>query len=741
MNRRPLLFAVLGIAALVAGCGARREPGLNVLLVTLDTTRADHFGYAGYEDAQTPRLDAFARDRAVRFDNAISAIPLTLPSHTTIMTGTYPVHHGVHDNDGFVVDDGVTTLAEILGDAGYSTGAVVASFPLDSQFNLDQGFDDYNDDYRQDWTDDEIGARTVFAFGFIERKADQVSEAAQRWLDEHGDERFFLWAHYFDPHQAYEPPSPYDSLFASALYDGEIAFMDEGFGTLLDALDAKGLLDTTIIVVVGDHGESLDQHGEPTHAAYIYDTTVRIPLLIAAPGSQQATGESVKRQVRTIDIAPTILDLLGLPVHADMQGSSLVSELRDPESGPERPALMETHFSHYHYQWAPLRGLRTDRWKYVLAPKRELYDLADDPGEVHNLVRAQPEIAADLDRQLDEQFRQHSWPDLARSVETITDSSVLAKLEALGYATGGGETVRTAPYPSREELAEMPNPRDQSLVLRFINSSREMLRQGQFTKALEVAQKGLAIDSDNPRLFVLAARAELSMGNIEKAIELFNRAAEFDPTDVHPFIYLGYAYSLLDRNEEAKENYLIATRMSPGRVDALENLGAVQALLGEYADAVETLEKSVELEPGKWTLHMRLAAALRQTERFDEARVALQEALRLNPYSPVLLDQIAKLYAAVGNYAFARRALEQAINIAPDEPLLRLHLAGVILDGGGDEDEARVQLEQVVALAPDTRAGKLALIWLEGGDAELLEDETAELDTGASPPQDDGLPD
>jgi len=715
---------VFGIAVLVAGCGAR-EPEFNVLLVTLDTTRADHLGYAGYEDAQTPRLDAFARDRAVRFENAISSIPLTLPSHTTIMTGTYPVHHGVHDNDGFVVDDGVTTLAEILHDAGYATGAAVASFPLDSQFNLDQGFDDYNDNYQQDWTDDETDARTVFAFGFIERKADQISKAAVRWLEEHGDERFLLWVHYFDPHQAYDPPSPYDSLFASALYDGEIAFMDESFGILLDALDARGLLDTTIIVVVGDHGESLDQHGEPTHAAYLYDTTVRVPLLVAAPGSGQATGESVKRQVRTIDIAPTILDLLGLPAHTDMQGSSLVPVLRDPANGPERLALIETHFSHYHFQWAPLRGLRTDRWKYVLAPKRELYDIANDPGEVYNLVDVQPEIAADLDRQLEEEFRQHSWPDLARSVETITDASVLAKLEALGYATGGGESVRTAPFPSREQLTEMPNPRDHSLVLRLINSSREMLRQGRFSKALEVAHKGLAIDSDNPRLFVMAARAELSMGNIEKAIELFNLAAEFDPTDVHPFIYLGYAYSLLDRNQEAKEHYEIATRMYPNRIDVLENLGAIQASLGENADAIETLEKAIELEPGKWSLHMRLAAALRQTERFDEARAALQDALRLNPYSPVLLDQIAKLYATVGNYEFARQALEQAIHIAPNDPLLRLHLAGVILDGSDDKDAARAQLEQVVVLAPDTRAGAIARSWLDGGDVALLEDDPA----------------
>jgi len=718
--RRTGLLTLFWAAAVVLGCG-RGEERLNVLLVTLDTTRADHFGFAGYEDGQTPRFDDFARARAVRFGNAVSAIPLTLPSHTTIMTGTYPVHHGVHDNDGFVVDEGVTTLAEILSDAGFSTGACVASYPLDSEFNLDQGFQHYNDDYQEQWTEDEIDARTALSFGFTERKAHHVNAAALRWLESHVDEPFFLWVHYFDPHQGYDPPSPYDSLFASSPYDGEIAFMDENFGDLLDALEAWDLTDTTIIVVVGDHGESLEQHGEPTHAAYLYDTTVRVPLLIAAPGSGQATGKSVDGQVRTIDIAPTILDLLGLPADAEFQGSSLVPELRNPSMGGQRPALIESHFTQYHFQWAPLRGLRTDRWKYLLAPKPELYDLADDPGEVYNVIGSHPEIAGELDRQLDEQFRQYSWPDLARSVVTITDSAVVAKLEALGYATGGSETVRTAPYPSRQELITLPNPSDNSLLLRFINSAREMLRQQQFTKAFEVALKGLAIDPDNPRLHVMAARAELSMGNVEKAIELFERAAVFDPADIHPFVYLGYAYSLLGRNDEAKEHYLVAARMHPGRIDVLENLGMVQAELGEYSEAVETFSKAAEVDAGKWTIHMRLAAALRQTGRYEEARSELQSALRLNPYSPVLLDQIAKLYATIGNYSFARDALEQAIRISPEEPLLRLHLAGVILEGAGEEHEARAQLEQVVALAPESRAGLVAREWLDGGGAPLLD--------------------
>ena len=313
------LLLVLALA--VPGC-RRAAPPMNLLLVTLDTTRADRFGCTGHASAHTPNLDAFAR-RSVLFEQAMTTMPLTLGAHASIMTGTYPVFHGIHDNDGYVLDAGVTTLAEVLKAAGFETSAFVGAYPLDSQFHLDQGFDTYDDEFQEDWTPAQQEARTPLSFGFLERRSDQVNAAVLRWLEHRGKRRFFTWVHYFDAHQPYDPPRPFDTQFATSPYDGEIAFVDESFGKLLQAFDAAGVLKDTVVVVVGDHGEGLEQHGELTHASYLYDSTLRVPLLIAAPGRFPG-GRRIAQQVGTIDLMPTVLELLGLPRSHDVQGRSLV---------------------------------------------------------------------------------------------------------------------------------------------------------------------------------------------------------------------------------------------------------------------------------------------------------------------------------------------------------------------------------------------------------------------------------
>ncbi|RLE25573.1 MAG: hypothetical protein DRJ61_08410 [Acidobacteria bacterium] len=715
-----VILAASAVVLGLSGCG-ESPPDFNVLLLTLDTTRADHLGCYGYESAHTPRLDQFARERAVRFEYALTPVPITLPSHTSILTGTYPVFHGVHDNDGFIVDDELTTLAEILSKEGFATGAAIAAYPLDSQFNLDQGFDEYNDEYQQDWSQSETVGRTARTFGFLERTADLVNLAAFRWLESHGDERFFLWMHYFDPHQAYSPPAPFDTQFADSKYDGEIAFADENFGKVLDELDRQNLLDRTIIVVVGDHGEALDQHNEPTHAAFIYDATMRIPLLISAPlGGKPLTGV-VNRQVQTIDIAPTILELLGLPAHPDMQGTSLVRDLREPlaqHSG--RPALLESSFCLYHFGWAPLRGLRTDRWKYVLAPKPELYDLESDPGEFYNLVSSMPERAAEMDAELERAFDEYAAERVDRSAATVIDSEVREKLAALGYLGGGGVSERGEGFPSREALASMPNPVDRGLALSFVNSASEMVRQEEFETALEAAHNGLAADPGNFRLRLNVGQALLGLGNFEKAITELDRAAQMKPSDGLPHVLLGHAYVKLGRYEEARASFQVATRLERNSVEVLETQGAVEGHLGLIAEAAETFERALEIDGSRWSLHLRYAVVLADLGRRQEARSSFQEALRLKPYSTLVLDKIGLFYLNEGDVEFARKALEQAVRTEPGDPVLRLHLAGVILKGAGDKQEAREQLMQVVRLAPDTRVSALARLWLDGGNPDLL---------------------
>ncbi len=701
MRERALVLLVAAIAALGSGgCAAPSRPRSNVLILTLDTTRADRLGCYGYAEAMTPHLDGFAADRAIRFDRAISPVPLTLPSHTTIMTGTFPVWHGIHDNDGFFLDEDVTTLAEILGQAGFATGAVIASFPLDAQFNLDQGFDTYNDNYQQDWTQAEIEARTTFSFGFLERRADQVNEAAYRWLDQHKNEPFFLWMHYFDPHQTYAPPPPYDSQ-APSPYDGEIAFADENFGNLVAYMKQNDLLENTIIVVVGDHGEALGEHGEPTHATYVYDTTLRVPLLIAAPGEGIVGGGTVASQVRTADVAPTILDLLGLPIYPEMQGESLVPLLLDQSTTRSLPALAESHFAQYNFDWAPLRALSTDTWKYILAPHPELYNVADDPGERFNVATARPDVVAEMDQLLDELFFSYSSPDPARSTSTGFDPEVQARLAALGYLSEGSSGARTSPYPDREQLTTMHNPMSSPLVLSYVNLASEQLRLKRPGEAIDTARLGLAADPGNRTLKIHMARAQFVLGNYPDALALADEVAKADPTDVRAHVVMGMIYLDTDRAEQARTALEAAVQLEPNRVESLELLSRAEAGLGEFDDAAESLQKALEIDPDNPLVLVRLGSVLTEIDRWEEARAAFQEALQLDPYSPMLLDRIGILYIRSGNVDFSRQVFFKAVEIAPQDPLLRLHFAESLLRGDPDYGEARRQLDIIL----DTQAG------------------------------------
>lgn len=704
-------FLAFGLTACGIDTGTVSLP--NVLILSLDTTRADHIGCYGHESAMTPHLDDFARDRAVRFDHAIATVPLTLPSHTSIMTGAYPIFHGIHDNDGFNLDDGVTTLAEILADNGYSTGAVVASFPLKSQFNLSQGFDEYNDYFQEDWTSSEIDSRTALSFGFVERTADRVNAAAFRWLDQQDSAPFFLWMHYFDPHQPYDPPAPYDSLFPGEPYDGEIAFTDENFGKILAYLDERGLTEKTIIVVVGDHGESLGDHGEPTHASYIYDPTVRVPLLISTPDSDQATGQVVKRQVGTVDIAPTILDFLGLPRHPDMQGHSLVADLRSPDSGDSHPVLVESHFTQYHFGWAPLRALRTDDFKYILAPTPELYDLRSDPAEIHNIASSNPDVLTELDAALDDFVRQRSSTDIGRSVATSVDAETRANLEALGYLASGGGSERAEAFPSRERLAVMANPRDRALTLDFVNAASEALRLEDPMAALELAQHGLETDPGNFRLRVAEAHALMILQDHTQAIEILEMAAADKPSDAIPHSLLGRAHMGLGNMELALEEFEIAVGLERNRIEVLVLLGFTRASLGDVDGAIEALENAVAIDPNSWSGNLRLGTLYAEVGRFTDARSAYQIALARNPYSAVVLAEIGRFYLTVGENEFAARALGQAVGRSPDNPLIRLQLIEALTRIGAGPEDIRPHVEEVLRLAPGTPVAQEAERWIE----------------------------
>jgi len=699
--------AILALVAVLLPAACRRaSPPANVLLVTLDTTRADRFGCYGHERAHTPHLDAFAA-RSIQFDQAVTAIPLTLGAHASILTGTYPVFHGVHDNDGYVLDDGLTSLAEALKGQGFSTAAFVGAYPLDSQFHLDQGFDTYDDDFQEDWTPAQAAARTPFSFGYVERRSDQVNAAVSRWLDKHAPERFFLWVHYYDPHQPYEPPKPYDSQFAGSAYDGEIAFMDESFGKLLGMLEAKGVLARTIVLAVGDHGESLEQHGEMTHASFLYDTTIRVPLLLAVPG-RFGPGRRIAPQVRTIDLMPTLLALLGLPPSRGVQGKSLVPLLEDPKRPWEEETLLESDFNRLQYGWAPLRAIRTGRYKLIEAPKVELYDLVADPGETRNLAGSQPALAAELRERLSRLAHRMQAPDPGRSTGGQLSPEAREKLQALGYVGAGSDTSRRAPFPTPEALAGMKNPADQALVLNIVNVAQEQLRKRRFDTCIEAARNGLVMDESNYRLRVTLGQCQALQGLYERALQEILRAEALRPEDPEPFALEGRIQVLRGRLPEGLTALEKAARLAPQFPENLRALAAAYALVGRDREAIAHFEAMLRLDERSWAAHLDLAGAYARTGRLEEARSSYQRALELNPYSPAVLFDVGAFYARVGDVAFARQMFEAVLHIAPDNAAALVSLGELLLADPALAESGRERLRRAIQVAPGSASAKRA---------------------------------
>src|SRR3954463_9218229 len=353
------------------------RPGdLNLLIVTLDTTRADRIHAYGFDGIETPNLDRMARE-GVLFEQAVAPAPLTLPAHSSIFTGRFPPAHGVRDNGGFFLDARETTLAERLQARGFRTGGFVGAYVLDHKWGIAQGFQTYFDDF-------DLSKYQSLSLGSVDRPGNEVADKALQWLDGVGSKRFFGWVHFYDAHSPYDPPEPFKSRYAGHPYIGEIAFVDSQVGRLLAYLDAHHLADNTVVIVMGDHGESLGEHGEGTHGFFVYQATMHVPLLVRAPYDLMA-GRRVADTVRSIDILPTALELLGVPSSEHLEGTSVVPLMTGAKKELGLAAYSEAIYPRFHFGWSDLRALTSGRYKYVAAPRPELYDLQEDPGETRNL--------------------------------------------------------------------------------------------------------------------------------------------------------------------------------------------------------------------------------------------------------------------------------------------------------------------------------------------------------------------
>jgi arylsulfatase A-like enzyme/Tfp pilus assembly protein PilF len=673
-RNRAAWLALLALAA--AGCGRADRP--NVLLLTMDTTRVDRLGCYGYAEPTSPAIDQLAAEGYV-FETAVTTNPITLPAHTSIMTGLYPLAHGVRNNSSYRAREGVTTLAEVLRGEGYETGAVVGAFVLDAQFNLDQGFDFYDDEIERDWSRDEIEKRRENAFGFSERKANLVTFPAIRWLESVGQDPFFLWLHYFDPHEPRNAPEPHQSRFGD-LYDSEIAFTDEQIGKVFDTLRRLDLWQDTVVVLVADHGEGLLDHSETSHSLRVFDTTMHVPLIVRSPG--RPGGRRVGGLVSVVDVMPTVLELLGIERPPDLQGRSLVPLLDGEPADPDREVYFESLVGRLDHGWGELRGLRTAREKLIHGPKPRYYRIDEDPGEVYDRSAQEPAAVERLTRDLARRMKEWARPE-ARSAIASLDPEAVGKLVSLGYVGGTHGGVSRSLTDELKLETDREDPHDQGHLFDLYSLATEYIRTDDVERGIRELEGILDTDPEfAAAMTTLGAAYLLKLSQPDRAREVLERSLEVDPDQADAHFYLSQIAFAQGDIEKARRHAEAILVFEGHHFGALFQLGSIFATQGDPRRAVEHFRLAYEISPDNVPNLIALAGSLIELGELEEAEGYLRTALDLQPRAPRVLYLAAVWYLESGDRQRARVFLQRTLAADPGHQRARQLLDKLPVEGG-----------------------------------------------------------
>ncbi len=671
---------LLAIAACSTGPSTPIYEGANVLLVTLDTLRADRLGAYGYGPGDTPRLDRVARE-GIRFDQAVSPMPMTLPAHTSLMTALEPYKHGVRDNAGFELSPDLFLLAESFQEAGYETAAFVAAYVLHSRWGLSRGFDLYDDEAVPGvW-----GAASS-------RRGDEVVDAALPWLLRAREAPFFAWVHLYDPHAPYAAPDPWGARFADEPYDGEVAFTDSVVGDLLDGLEAAGLLENTIVVITADHGEDLEDHGELGHGLFIYDTTVRIPLLLRLP-DLAAAGTVIDEQVRLLDVGPTLLDLTGLPLPDDVSGHTMTSFIVG--TGEARAAYSETMFPRWHFGWQELYGLREGGYKYILAPRPELYDLRADPGETNNLVADMPELAADMREALES-----LGADVDDSSRAEATGDAARRLRALGY-------IGTA--PSNLGDGPLPDPKDKIGVYTMMVDADSLTNELRYEQAIVLLEEIIAIDPSLVDAHATLGMARFRTADYLGAEEALLAALELRPDYPSVLAELGLVHRQLGDTDLARDELEAAVALDPGNATSIFNLGEMDLDEGDPTTALRRFERVLALYDEPAEPHFAMGVAAYQLGDFRRAHEEFEIVANLAPDHTGLDYHRALLRESSGDLPEALALYRQAVAADPEDYRSLFNMGLIFIDTNGDHPAGIQALRAAIRAKPDLERAHIYL--------------------------------
>lgn len=670
---------------------------LNIVLITLDTTRADHLPCYGYSGVKTPHLDSLARQGIV-FEQCTASSPLTLPSHASMMTGMYPTFHSVRINGNTALSDEQTTIAEVLSGQGYQCGAFIAAFVLDGRWGLKQGFQHYDDKF-------DLRKYKHIDLGAVQRPGNQVMDAALAWLEEQKGNPFFAWIHLYDPHSPYEPPEPYYSEYShqglSGLYDGEIAFMDEQIGRCVSWLEKNGLNKNTVIILIGDHGEGLGSHGEGTHGYFIYEYAVHVPLLIIAP-FPELQGQRSTSQVRIVDIFPTLMEIVAVTPPAQTHGRSLLPLMFQPQKEADGFAYAESMSPNIQFGWSSIHSLQTTQYKYIDTPKAELYDLTRDPDEQTNLLRQYPDIAREMKDTLDRLMEETSW-DAPTPQAANLDKETIEKLSALGYIGAPVATKKTS-----GEEGPLPDPKDKFPVFQAVTAAGAMVLEKKYSEAVVKLESALQEEPMIPQALLVLSTCYVELGRTEEAKAKLDLLLKEDPENIPALISM--ANILL---EERKDEDVIALCKQALSVD--ERSSQAHILIGEiylgqlkYSEALRHLEKAVEIQPKVTRSRLSLGACLLGFKQYDRAEVELKQVVLEAPKFPLAHFNLGLLYEETGRLEEAREAYIEEVANYPREFKARFNL-GKLLFKLGDRPGSLAQMREVVKITPKLAEGHLLL--------------------------------
>lgn len=650
----PFLLLVLGASTFL------RAEAPNIIFITVDTTRADRMGFLGGKKGLTPNLDTLA-GQGVVFEHAYSQAPLTPVSHATIFTGTYPQFHTVTDF-GHPLPSLLPFLPEILKKSGYRTAAFIGSLILDPKANMapgfDRGFDFFDAGFHPKRGPNEDRYHSV------ERRAGDVVGHAMRWMETNksGKAPFFIWIHLYDPHAPYDPPPPFDRRFSDA-YDGEIAYADSALGKLFSYLRQHGLYDRALITMMSDHGESLGAHGESMHGIFLYDETIRVPLLFKLPGELLA-GRRVPSRVRLVDVAPTLLSMLSLPLPPTFQGESLVPLMKMPPAravqkpAADLPAYAETDYPHRAFGWSSIRSMRSGKYLFVRAPRRELYDDARDPGAEHNLATASPAVTDTLQAQLD-QFRDQTSSYHQKSDQPTVTPEQSENLSALGYVGSTPGTASTDPLQGAD-------PKDKIGISNILHEGMIAVEDGRYSEAIPMLQHVL---DDSPLIAVAQMQLGIALARVKRypeAITALRKSMKLMPDSTPAQYELGLALFETGAWQDSVPYFEFVAKKRPKFPDAQYSLASVYARVQRVPEAVALLQQVIQLSPEHFRANLLLGRIFSLQHRPEEALPYLKQAVISEPGNFEAHAFLADAYQEQGNSGAAVAERNRAESLKRD---------------------------------------------------------------------------